>query len=452
VAAFRLVHYVEGVTDFTGEPAADEIFSISDALGVADDGDNTVRVSNVYVDTSTTRPSIIPPVILRPRLDTEVVGKKISGVSYYNGSGDLFDVELETDTDVFSNAYLNNNILTFTTDSLDFPGESDGYGLSVNLNRLVDDGYVAFSDSNVPLFADKAFYLLNQTINDGYSLTPQANSFSTNANITATISDPFGPSSSVNATGILTPSGTLVRLLVNSFDEDRATDTQEWFTDESRRVAATENFPLNNPDGYFTDGGILNLFDSSVVLPAGELQCGGLFTDDSINYPGLVYPQDNYDTDGGALVRPVNSGISPDYSGTTGEAKYKRLFSLGFTTNGGRLRVKSSGTSLVSFDDLDASNASRPVRIRVKVPGPSGTGFMDIGKLFETNKTSDGDGALAGPITGQAGDLIIPFTFGIVSNADTGNMIAVEITYAPGGASLASAKQKIISYVELLAP
>jgi hypothetical protein len=453
IAAYRLVHYVDGITNFNGEPAAANIFSISDALAAADNGDNTVRISNLYVDSDSARPSI-EQVILRPALDAEVTSKKVSGVSYYNDSNDIFDVEVKSNTDVFSNTYLESDILRFTTDVFNFTGEDDGYGLNVDLDKLRDDGYVLFSDLNLPVFADRAFYLLNQTFGDGYRLTPQTNSFSTNGNISAIMHDPFGPSPAFDAYGLLTPSGTTVRLLVNSFSTTRATNTKEWFTDESRRVGVAETFSFNLDATQFTgagSNGTLSGHDPFDPLVSGDLQCGGLFSIPNVNLPGLIYPQDDYDTTAGALVRPVQIA-STDYSAFSGEAKYHRLFNLGSTTNGGKLRIMSSGSSLVSFNDFDESNASRSIRIRVKVPGLNGTGFMDIGKLFETGLTADNDGALSGPVTGQAGDLVVPFTFGIINNADTGNMIAVEIVYAPGGASLATAQLKIISSIELLEP
>jgi hypothetical protein len=468
VSSYRVVHYKDGVTDFNGEPAAANIFSVSDAYGNVNDGDNTVRISNVYVDTNTTRPNI-RQVVLRPVLDIEVTEKIISGIHYYNSSSDLFDVELITPNtssgapsetpSIFTNAYLSDNILRFATDVLSFP-TGDGYGTNVSVEKMLDDGYEYFSAENLPTFSDYAFYLLNSTFLDAYRPSVDGYKYSNNANITATLYDPFGAGTSWQSYGVITPSGTDVRLLVNSFAasplevDGYSTNTRELFRDEAKRVGTTEVFDFELDANQFTyedgvgTGGRLEDWDDLSVLSSGELQCGGIFTEP--NSPGLVYPQDDYDPST-ANIRPTQQS-GTDYSGFSGDATYQRLFSIGVTTNGGRLRIKSSGSALVSFDDIDFNNSSRPVKIAVKIPGSGGnsTGFMDIGRLFETGEFDDDSGALSGTVTGTAGDFIVPFTFGTQNTSDTGNMIAVKITYL--NAVLADAKTRIISLIELLEP
>ncbi len=125
---------------------------------------------------------------------------------------------------------------------------------------------------------------------------------------------------------------------------------------------------------------------------------------------------------------------------------------MGYTTSGGKLRIKSSGSSLISFNDIAVSNSNRFAKIEVKIPGtgPSSTDWLDIGKFFETGRYEDGDGALIPPITGAEGDVTVSFTFGDRNTADSGNMIAVRITYF--GAQITTAKQKILSYLQLLDP
>jgi len=445
ISSYRVVHYRPGITDFVGDPATADIFSINDALGSADNGDNTVRMSNIYVDPNATRPSI-EQVILRPVVDAESIARLISGIHYYNGSSDLFDIELKSNTDVFSNTYLSEDILNFTTDIFSFPGEGDGYGQGVDVESLLDDGYVAFSSSNLPLFADRAFYFANATFNTSSRIFPESNKFSNNAHIVAGMADPFGAGDTFDAYGVLTPSGTDIRLLVNSFSATRATDTTEWFTDESRRVGTSETFDFELDIGQFTGagaGGTLDAWDSTTPLSSGELQCGGFF--DDFNSPGLVFPQEDFT----GSIRPTQQG-GTDYSGFSSDSTYQRLFSFGVASNGGRLRIMSSGSFPVSFEDIDASNSSRSIKFEVKVPGTSSnsTGFMDLGKLFETGLTEDGYGALSGPITGGTGDFTVPFTFGIINTADTGNLIAVRITHL--SAEIADAKTRVISLVQLL--
>jgi hypothetical protein len=465
VSAYRIVHFKSGITDFNGNPDASNIFNISDALGSSNDGYNNVRMSNVYVDTDTTRPTINPvnPTILRPNVPSaEVLPKFISGINYYNSPDDKFDLEFQA-FDVFKNTYLEDNILTFSTDAFFFPSGS-GFGQNVGVEELFDDAYGLFSDTNLPTFSDEAFYLINDTVNSTRKLYPDENKFSTNARVSATINDPFGPSNTYDAYGYITSSETAVRVLINSFDRYRATNTQEFFTDESRRVGTSEEFLSNLEREQFThsyvsgDGYSLAVWDNTQALSVGgtgtngELQCGGRFSDDT-SVPGLIFPQSDYSTN----IAPGQTN-SPDYSSSSyftnvDELIYQRLFNLGFSTNGGRLRIVSGGSSLVSFNDIRAGNASRPIKISVKIPGTgsNSTGWMDVGKLFETGRYgSDGanDGALFGTVTGGDGDFTVNFTFGQRNTSDTQDMIAVRVSYF--GSQVSTAKTKILTMLELL--
>jgi len=468
ISTYRIVHYISGVTDFTGEPAAADIFSVSDALGAVSDGDNTVRFGNLVVDSSETRPGFGTSVVtneleLTPVSNTESVTKEISGIHYYNSDADTFDVEVESDTNLFTATYLRESILRFTTDVFEFPSGTDSgaYGLLVDVDELVeDDGVTKYSASNLPDFStagkQEGLYLINSGSNTARRPYIDGYQFSTRALVSAQFYDPFGGSVVADAYG----DGTIDRILVNSYDgyygELVPDETHEYFVSEEWRVGTTETFDLDLGDDEFeyNDNPLLDIWDPGAVLTPGDLQCGGKFTAIDVNYPGLIFPQSDY-TD--ANTRPTQNALA-DYSGGSYdvESKYQRLFSLGYPTNGGRLRIVSSGSSLLSFDDMDEFNTNRFVAIYVKIPGAIGsnnkTGWLDLGKLFETGKVVDGDGALAGPITGTSGDFTVPFTFGAKNNADTGNMIAVKIVYAPGGWRVSQAKEKIISMIELLAP
>ncbi len=459
ISAYRLIHYKTGITDFNGEPDSDDIFSISDALGGGNNGDNNVRMSNVFVDTNITRPTI-DAMTFRPTADVESTVKLISGIHYYNSSDDEFDVELRTDTNVFNNAYLRDDILRFTTEVFDFPsGTAAGdFGLNVDVDELFDDGYALYSSSNLPDFStsgkDRAFYLINSTFNTSRRIFVDSYQFSTAAHISATVHDPFGSSDIFDAYGDTgSPGG--IKIIVNSFSPTRSTNTKEWFTDENKRVGTAETFTFDLDIDQFTfedgagSGGTLTDWDETVPLSVGDLQAGGHFDAYEVSLPGLIYPQSDYDPTT-ADIRPTQQS-STDYSTFGGDATYQRLFNLGITTTGGKLRIKSSGDNLFSFNDIDVSNSNRPVKIEVKIPGTNGTGFMDLGTLFQTGQASDGDGALSGAISGSAGDFTVPFTFGTKNTADTSNFIAVRITYF-GAAQLGKVLQKIISFVELLSP
>jgi len=466
VSAYRMVHYKAGITDFNGNPDASNIFSVSDALGSANDGYNNVRISNVYVDSDTTRPTInlTYPTILRPNVPSaEVLPKFISGINYYNSPDDKFDLEFQA-FDVFKNAYIEDNILTFVSDSFNFPSGS-GFGKNIGVDQLFDDSYGLFSDSNLPTFADEAFYLINDSVNSSRKLYPEEDSFSTNAFVAATINDPFGSGIIYDAYGYISNSETAVRILINSFDRYRATEVREYFTDESLRVGTSEEFTFNLEREQFThsyssDGYSLAVWDNTQVLNIGssgvngELQCGGRFSFDQ-TVPGLIFPQSDYS---GGNIAPTPSNMV-DYSSSsyyTGvdELIYQRLFNLGKDVNGGRLRIVSGGNSLISFNDIYAGNSSRPIKISVKIPGAeskNSTGWMDVGRLFSMGKYGvDGspDGSLYGSVVGGPGDFTVKFTFGYRNNADSQGMISVRISYF--SSQVAVAKTKILTMLEML--
>ena len=457
VSAYRVVHYKVASANYDGTAAANDIYSIYDVLVDANDGDNNVRMSNLFLDSNSVRPSLSGPVIIEPVADVENIEKHISGIHYYGTSADLFNLEVATGTSVFSNSYLRTSILRFTSDILAFPSGA-GFGKNIDVTQLFDnDGYNLYSNANLPNHTDplheQAFYFINAAYNTARRLCPEPNVYSNNASITATLYDPFGAGITVWAGGsIESLSPNPVRLLVNSFDIDKSTHMQEFFTDESLRVGSAEMFMFELDDGQFTSfygagvGGTLDAWDTIAPLGGTDLQVGGVF--DQPNTHGLIYPQDNYAS---GFIRPLQSGAGVNYSAYAGNRIYQRLFNFGHTTSGGRLRIVSDGAYKISFNDIKSNNASRKVKIEVKVPGAgtNSTGWMDIGKLYSSGETGNGSGALIGSIVGGTGDFIVPFTFGPTNNADTFYFVAVRITYyiaAPG------VKTVIISQIELLDP
>lgn len=461
VSAYRVVHFRDNITDFSGDPDSTEIFSVRDALETNNDGDNNVRMSNVYVDTNAARPTITN-MVLRPETpSTEAVPKFVSGINYYNGANDKFHLELKTSSDIFTNAYLNTGILTMSSDALTFPS-GDGYGATVDVTQLVDDGYIAFSDTNLPAFSDVAYYIINSATNDARRLYPAENSFSVNSRVSATVNDPFDTGTRFDAYGLVSSSETDVKILVNSYSEYRATETTEYFTDESFRVGTSEEFTFPVERKQFThsyvdvDGYSLVVWDNRLPLTAGqnavngELQCGGRFTANS-NIGGLIYPQDDYSS--GIAPRQANL---PDYSadayGAADELIYQRLFNLGRDINKGRLRVVSAGDNPISFNDIYSGNTARPAKISVKIPGTgtNSTGWLDVGKLASTGKFENGDGALDGSVSGSTGDFTVPFTFQYRNTTANEGMMAVRVSYFSGQST--EAKKKIMTMLQLLPP
>jgi hypothetical protein len=473
ISSYRILHFKENSTaSYTGNPASTDLYSSTDTTWVIDDhdGHSPIRFSNVYVDSSPTRPGI-ELINLRPVSDTPSIDGTTmrSGIKYYNGADDLFEFELRSDNNVFNKTYKYNDILTFETNVLNFPnGISDGYwGANVAVTELLDDGYMKWSSSNLPSFGDQTYYIVDDTTlingtatNESRRLYPASDRFSTHTYISGTMNDPFGPGDGYTAFG----AESIHRILVNSHSITRSTNTTEYFTDESKRMADSVSFTKTMIiDGYDD----LSSFDYQSPLPIDSLQVGGRFTDTEYNIPGLIYPQTDY-YNVRHRIRPYQVDLaSMDYSTKTGDLSYRRLFTLGYPINSGKLRVVSNGESPISFWDIQHNNQNRFGRIEVKIPGTgtNSTEWLDISRLFETGQyygpgQSDGYGALYGEVTGNSGDFTVPFTFGPRNTADAifedsnntyNYAIAVKVTYF--GSTLAQreiSKQKILTMLQLL--
>lgn len=459
VSAYRVVHFKDGVTDFNGDPDSDDIFSVSDTLGGGvSDGDNYVRMSNIYVDTDTTRPTL-EQVLLRPIANAEVAEKTISGIHYYNSNEDTFDLEIKSNTNAFANTYKKTGTLRLSSDALTFPSGST-YGTSVDVTELFDDGYTAFGSTNVPVYADIGYYLINASYNSTRRPYPSGGAFSSRAYVSASLVDPFGSGDRFDSYGV--DDGQDVRILVNAFDRASANDTTEYFREESYRVGTDETFNFFTEKNQFThrygaggpyggnpDGYTLDAFDSTIPLTAGELQVGGRFNAADSSYCGLIFPQDNYST----AIRPVQTG-AVDYSavGFQVNSTYQRLFNLGYAVSKFRLRIKSSGLVPLTWDDMDYENNLRCIKVEVKIPGKideGGTGFLDISKPLFPGQYVDGDGCLAGMyVENSTGDFTIPLSFGTKNTANSGCLLACRITYI--GSRFQIAKEKVITLLQVL--
>jgi hypothetical protein len=417
-SAYRIVHYHEGQTDFNGNPTSGQIYSIVDALAGADDGDNTVRMSNVFVDSDDARPTIATATIT-PVSSTESPVKQISGVHYYNSSSDLFGVVINTSTNLFANSYLKDGILSFTSSGLTFPS-----GQFLGVTDLTN-GTAYYSNTNLPDFTTPPNDYGAYSASGGNRPYAASNSFSTNACYVVSANDPFGAGASYTSTNAN-------RILVNGYGTP-STAAKEYFVDEQYREGTVETFSA-------ALGPYTSWTHSTIPLVAGELQVGGLFGHDA-GSPGLVFPQGNWHDS----VLPTQN-VNVNYTGFSGDSIYQRLFSLGYVTNGGCLNLKSSGSRLIATTDFLDSSASKSMKIEVKIPGL--TGWLNLGKQYKVGGHLDGNGCLT-YITGNAGNYMLYFTTGQLTTADSGYNFAVRVTYL---ASPTTNRDFILSYLELLPP
>ena len=410
VSAYRVVHYRAGVDGYSLDPLPSQIYSISDTFGSSNDGNNTVRFSNVYASPVVSAPSV-STLIVTPVSGTPTT---LSGINYYS-AGSSFDLFALSNANMFRYTYLVNGNLKLSTDAFSLGNTS------IDLTSLADAGSVLFSTSNLPVFTDTAQY--------SASITSATNAFSSHAYVSAYFNSIYSSGSSATAYG----AGAVNRILIDGYST-RATQTTEYFTDEAFRVTSA-----------------LAAWNSSSSLISGNLQCGAPFNQSDVC--GLIYPQDDYTVSG---ISPAQSILIP-YT-FSGDQYYYRIFNLGHSVSSAALRIVSGGLYPVSFNDISYNNANRFAAISVQIPGA--TGWMDITQLYETGQDykllDDAYGALvsapydmSGNIVAidTGGDFIVPFTFGHINNA-LNNGIAVRIKYF--GAQITTAKQKIITMLELL--
>jgi hypothetical protein len=506
IASYRILHYKPGVDYETiPDPTEAEIYSKYDYDSEINTNiDNTVRFTNVYVDPNDTRPEVGNTIFLRPDDADSTTKKYLSGIAYYTGST-KFQFGVESNDGLFSNTYLKDDILNFTSNVFNFPnGTANGgkFGASVDIYNLARDpnlidGY-GYIDSNIlfgddaprlPAFDSKAWYVATDDFYPTRRLNSAPNKFTNRAYITARFSDPFGSGDGYYSYGDQVAGIIRDNILINSYP-NQSTPSIEYFTDEVYRVGPRNNIvvidPLLNPDGYenflfatadgyYTyldgyingdiDGYILAEWDSSEPLSVYDLQCGGWQGSNADDVCGLIYPQSNYS--GGSFL-PFQYGESvgigdiryaptlPSYAICSGTRFYQRLFQLERAISSFRLRIVSSGSYPISFNDIYYKNASRFGKIEIKIPGTDknkSTEWLDITKLHAPGYYEDGDGALAGPSIGVAGDITIPITFGIRNNADAGNMIAIRVTYfGSNPAQIIESKKRMITMLEVLSP
>jgi hypothetical protein len=505
VGTYRLVHFKPGVTQFTGEPSADDIYSMQDLFGTQNDGDSTVRFSNVFLDSNSERPGVEIINVTPPKPDTSDEDYMyLSGIKYYSynasDSVNRFGFRIRSNDNLASKTFVRYDTLKLTTNIFDIPsGTVDGYGYgeSIDLASLFSwdpvDGYVAYDGTNLPEYDSKAWYVVNSSMLSDRKLKLPADVFSCRAQLKATFRDPFGYGDGYDGYGdddtiifdsVDVPSHMRNRILVNTY-VNKSTDTQEYFVDEDYRVGYnkpegtyegflfnTESEHFTYADGFTSDGYILSEWNKEIPIGERELQCGAVWGDYE-DTCGLIWPQNDYSAgdimpfqfdefvEYGPVVysEPGVFAVSYDGYGTGDYKVYQRMFNLGYPISNARLRVVSGGGSPVDFNDISYYNSSRFGKIEVKIPGderPLSTNWLDITRLFESGGYEDGYGSLSGSPVGSAGDFTVPFTFGIKNNEYAGNMVAVRVTYFAindhDNDVLDDTKSRTITMIELLPP
>lgn len=346
--------------------------------------DRLSQTFELFYDNGAVNPSFNTPTLTI--LGSPTHFNYLSGIKFLSASETL------TLSTTISNAFVN----TYLQSPLNY---SFTAGIATLVGSLSDPGLSASPSLNLsaPNTADQlvisktfAISVLNQqTINqiatvvysNVYGTTFQAQSVSTN-------------------------------LLINTYNTAASTATTEAFVDETRRLLPDINGATGSPAAYPNDyvgipPVITGQWTSTAALTNGNAQ--------SYN-ARLIYPAINFSSAG--VYSPAQIG-GTNYSGFTGtQVYYRAMYSAGNPRSTGTLTV--AGVNL-----LDITIGSPHIKLEMKLPGPSGTGWLDFSLPFNVGTFTGATGE--GCRTGNSGS-IFNWSCGTFSTGNTGFMYILRIS------------------------
>ena len=286
----------------------------------------------------------------------------VSGVKYY-GSGSTFNISF-TANNIYQKIYRADKVASYAMENT-----TGGADVAPDINPNFDAAKV---------------------VENLGTLTVSANAYSINARAYVDLFHPYKTLARQYTPG----------RLINSYATTRDTATQSFWTDESRRLAASftlDTIPAANEPSLVAGG-----WDSTQLLGAND---------------ALIY---NSQLQYGNLNLSATIPTNPDYSTKTGNQIYVRAFNIG---------VKSGMTlnmpGLVNADV--AAIGTGNINVEIKLPGL--TGWCDGGKDFNVadfgGQPKDGAGVRNAAASGS----IFNFTFGGMSTTTTNGWVLVRITF-----------------------
>jgi len=184
--------------------------------------------------------------------------------------------------------------------------------------------------------------------------------------------------------------------LVNTYPNNRSTNLREYFTDENYRME----------DGAFDSlpSSLTGNWDSTQVVGPGKAIVGGG------SVPAVR--AGNFDLSG---TLPVGN---PNYTGRSGTEVYVRGFKSANANSGCTIELQG-----LTGSDVGVVGSGN---VNVEIKLPTQTGWLDLGKAFNSSQFSgvDGDGCQ----TAVSGD-VWTVTFGTFSTANCDGTIMVRITF-----------------------
>jgi hypothetical protein len=363
----------------------------------------------------------------------------LSGVQYYNtssGAGALsWTLDLRA-TGLFANSFETGSVdnppnvptqyhSQFDPLQLDFTSFGGGL-LLVPYNEMNKFGGAAYSNTNTPQPSDTSEYQ-NASLSI-FSPTPFTfpGGFS---QIIANLVKPFVERS--------VPDPNLY--LFNSYTPGSiSTTTFEPFVDELYRYLTSFDPTTSSTVPIIPTGG--DIFSSSAPFASGgsDLQVVG---------QQLVYPQTNYDVANFFPSQTPNYSGFPSSDGAGHLRRYLRAVDTGMARNSGWLRLRgvlqATFQTNAAYNGTETTGHSGGIMIQIKIPGSSGTDWLDLGRQY-------GDPGIVGPLgtspfygcqTGvvvSGSDVYLNFNTGsnYTSNNGSGNfLLFVRITLINGSAT-----------------
>lgn len=347
---------------------------------IHDNGNGTIDQTNYieWVNNDTTGPDFSPvnTSILENSISesSNTSSDSLSGIFYYNTPVGILTQEVN---DVYKYIYSSSaDAISFSNSNVSVNSiEVSGQGV---INSTVNSSFRSLPnlDTNVVDAYDKSITIETDFT---YLSTKSLPGSLTSASMNCTVKHPANDRSSGQ---INLPSPIIYRIT------DTSTNAVEDFSAESYRLQ----------ESVFSNQAALSglSWDSSISLidPVESSHNTGLQVYDN----KLIYPNINFST----IESPV---LNPDYSNVSGERTFYRKFQ-NTTLNsqfGFSLRIKGANTTISSVDLSDPANSlsANEIKVYAKIPTTSNsqtTGFMDLGKPFNSGQTADNDGCLQGSL------------------------------------------------------
>ena len=335
----------------------------------------TTNTVDLFYDQGITNPSITTPAVA----EGTPAYRYLSGVKYYN-SGSTFNLS-SVASNVFNNTYHPTSPVTWTWITA-------GFG----------SGTIDFSDGSVSGVSNPPATSETMTITSKSITVSAGNNRDLNARLSMTARKAWGS----NSTATSASDNRLMDAYGTTSDAKN-----EYFDDENRRLQSGSYDSVPSP--------ITGQWTSSTALTNGQAQVVG---------GALQYPVTNYSS--GYL--PSQSVTYAAFSGN--QVYYRAMYDAG--------NPHSSGT--YDFGSLTNSDigAVGSGNVNVEIKLPTQTGWLDLGKPFDSGTFTgvDGDGCN----TAQSGSTW-SWTAGTFTTANAGYMAIVRVTLRNGTKTISQLRE-----------